>query len=220
MMRWSLSLACLALACTLRGDGEEGSATRELAVFTGIEVFDGFTATVTVDPATPVVDGKVEVRVTGDSNALERLFTVLHAVATLSAGVDPNHITELSLTPGLSTTVPALRSGYVADTSTLEVFGASGELTLSVHEAGSLMVHDGELLSVTATVVDDGLLTLAGSGPLLELVVEGAAAVEAGAFAAAKVVVHARGTGSVRVCATEAITILGAGAELVEFDCG
>lgn len=219
-MRRILPLACLAFACTLRGDGEEGEEDRALAVFTGIEVFDGFTATVTVDPATPIVDGEVRVQVRGDSNALGRLFTVLHEVATLSVGVDPNHITELSLTPAVATTVPALRSGYVADTSTLEVFGANGALTLSVHEAASLMVHDGEDLSVTATVVDDGLLTLAGSGPLLELVVEGAAAVDAGGFAAATVVVRARGTGSVRVCATEAITILGAGAERVELACG
>lgn len=219
-MRRVLPLACLALACTLHGDGEEGTEDRSLAVFTGIEVFDGFTATVTVDPATPIVDGAVTVSVRGDSNALGRLFTVLHAVAVLSVGVDPNHITELSLTPGVSATVPALRSGYVADTSTLAVFGASGELTLSVHEAASLMVHEAEDLSVTATVVDDGLLTLAGSGPRLELVVEGAAAVDAGAFAAATVVVRARGTGSVRVCATEAITILGSGAKLVDFDCG
>lgn len=219
-MRRVLPLACLGFACTLRGDGELDDVTRRLPVFDGIEVFDGFTASVTVDPAAPLdEDGRLDVVVSGDSNALDRLLTALHGPATLSAAVDPNQMTELSLTPGLTTTIPALRSGYVTDDSTLEVFGASGALSLSVHESASLMVQGGAGLSVTATVVDDGRLTLAGSGPVLGLVVEGGAAVDAGAFAAAKVVVRTSGTGPVRVCATEAITILGSGARFVELDC-
>ena len=218
-MRRGLPLVCLGLACTLRGDGEFAEVVRELPVFMGIEVFDGFTATVTVDPAAPVVEGVVEVSVGGDGNALGRLFTVLHGDATLSAGVDPNELSALSLGPTLTATVPALRSGYVEDTSTLVIDGARGELALVVHDAGSAMVRAGEVLRVTATVIDDGLLTLAGGGPALELVVEGAATVDAGAFAAAAVTVRARGTGAVRVCATETIEIFGSGAGQVELGC-
>jgi len=217
-MRRGLPLVCLGLACTLRGDGEFAEVVRELPVFMGIEVFDGFTATVTVDP-TRDPDAPVDVTVGGDRNALGRLFTVVHEPGLLSAGVDPNQLTELSLGPTLTAMVPALRSGYVEDTSTLEVFGARGELALVVHDAGSAMVHAGEALGVTATVIDDGLLTLAGGGPALELVVEGAATVDAGAFAAAAVTVRARGTGTVRVCATETIMIFGSGAGQVELGC-
>lgn len=214
-MRRLLPLVCLGLACTLRGDGEFVEEARELPVFTGIEVFDGFTATVTVDPA---VDAATVV-VGGDGNALERLFTVMHAEATLSVAVDPNELSELSLTPTLTATVPALRSGFVEDSSSLEIRGPSGALGLVVREAGSVMVHAGAALSVSATVSDDGELTLAGSGPALELVVEGDATVEAGAFAAAAVTVRARGTGEIRVCATETIRIFGGGAGQVELGC-
>ncbi len=218
-MRRVLFLACLALACTLHGDGEFADEDRELPVFTGIEVFDGFGASVTVDP-TLVGQTTVNVTVGGDSNALSRLFTVLHKEGLMSAGVDPNELTELKLAPTLTARVPALRSAYVEDTSTLEIFGARGELTLVVHESGSLMLHDAEALAATATVIDGGLLTLAGSGPALELVVEGAATVDAGAFAATTVTVRARGTGAIRVCATESIKVYGSGAASVVLDCG
>lgn len=218
-MRRAALFACLGVACTLHGDGELASKPRELPLFTGIEVFDGFTATVTVDP-TRDPDAPVDVIVGGDRNALGRLFTVVHEPGLLSAGVDPNQLTELSLGPTLTTVVPALRSGYVEDTSTLEVFGARGELALVVHESGSVMVHDGEALAVTATVIDDGVLTLAGSGPSLALVVEGAATVDAGALQVADVVVRARGTGSIRVCATATFKVYGSGADQVVLDCG
>ncbi len=219
VLRPVVTLACLGLACTLHGDGEQGSETRELPAFTAIEVFDGFAATVTVDPALPA-GAPVELTVAGDSNALGRLFTVLHGEATLSAAIDPNQLTELSLGPTMTATVPALTRGFAEDTSTLEIFGARGDLTLEVHESASVMLHDGEGLRVTALAIDDGLLTLAGAGPSLELVVEGAATVDAGAFAAATVMVRARGTGAIRVCATEAITVYGSGSGQVALDCG
>jgi len=219
VLRPVVMLACLGLACTLRGDGEQGSETRELPAFTAIEVFDGFAATVTVDPALPV-GAPVELTVAGDSNALGRLFTVLHGDATLSAAVDPNHLTELSLGPTLTASVPALASGFAEDTSTLEIFGARGELALEVHESASVMLQGGEGLRVTARAIDDGLLTLAGAGPSLDLVVEGAAMVDAGAFTAVTVTVRARGTGAIRVCATEAIEIYGSGSGQVALDCG
>lgn len=217
-MRRVVFLACVGLACTLHGDGEFADEVRELPIFTGIEVFDGFGATVTVDP-TLVGQTTVDVTVGGDSNALARLFTVLHREGLMSVGVDPNELTELNLAPTLMTRVPALRSAYVEDTSTLEIHGASGDLALVVHESGAVMLHDAEALRVTATVTEDGLLTVAGSGPALELVVEGAATVDAGAFAGAVVTVRARGTGAIRVCATESLTIYGSGASVV-LDCG
>ena len=52
------------------------------------------------------------------------------------------------------------------------------------------------------------------------LVVEGAATVDAGALQVADVVVRARGTGSIRVCATATFKVYGSGADQVVLDCG
>lgn len=212
-------LAALLLACTLRGDGERVADTRELPPFAEIEVFDLFAVTVTVDPDLPA-DEPVEVTVTGDGNALGRLFTLVHGEQILSVGVDPNELTTLSMTPEVEASVPALTRAYAADATTLEVVAPRGELTVTVLESAELAVSDAEQLTLHATVQGDAALLVAGAGPLLELVVEDGATVDARRFYAEKVVVRARGDGEVAVCATAEFTVLGAGASRVTLACG
>jgi hypothetical protein len=217
-VRWSFGLLGLALGCTLRGDGERGSVTRELPVFAAIELFDGFDATVTVDPSLPA-DAKVALEVSGDDNALHRLFTVVHSGSTLSVAVDPNHLTELDLTPAIEARVPALTRAHAEDTTGLEIFGAMGELRVAARESATVTLHGAAPLTLHAEASGQASLIVAGEGPLLELVVDGAATVDARDFTASRVTVHARGDGPITVCATAEIKIVGAGAEQVELEC-
>lgn len=216
-MRRFAVLACLGLACTLRGDGERVVEVRELPVFSVIEVFDGFVTTVFVDPALSAEE-PLALSVSADGNAMRRVFTELHGEGTLSVAVDPNHLTRLSLTPEIEVTVPALRRAYVADTTVLEVIGARGELSLEALGSATLDVA-GTGVTLTATAREDATLILAGDGPALTLEVYDAATVDARGFHAAEVVVYARGVGEVRVCASERLTIRGIGAEFVTRAC-
>ncbi len=218
-MRWSVGLLGLTLGCTLRGDGELGSVTRELPVFAAIELFDDFDAIVTVDPGLPAA-ASVAVEVSGDDNALHRLFTVVHGGATLSVAIDPNHLTELDLTPAIAASVPALTRAYAEDTTGLEIFGVRGELDVVARESATITLHGAAPLTLRAAASGRASLIVAGEGPLLELVVDGAATVDASDFTARRVTVHARGDGAVRVCAAEEIKIVGAGAEQVALACG
>ncbi len=218
-MRRLVFLACLGLACTLRGDGERMLEERELPAVTVVEVFDNFVTTVVVDPAL-FVDDPVELTVSADGNALRRIFTVLHGEATLSISVDPNHMTRLSLTPAVDLTVPALRRGYATDTTVLEVVGAQGELSLEARESANLSLTGAQGVTLTAAAHERATLVLAGDGPSLTLETRDAATVDAHEFRAAEVIVYAHGEGDIRVCATERITIRGAGAEFVTLDCG
>ena len=102
-MRRVALLPGLALACTLKGDGEPGLMTREVAVFDAVEVFDNFTVTLAVD-TTMAAPEAIELKFSGDSNALGRLFAAVHEADTLSVGVDPNTLTELDLAPTMSAT--------------------------------------------------------------------------------------------------------------------
>ena len=218
-MRSLLLLAAGFAACTLRGDGERVEQTRELPPFTAVEVFNNFAVTLTIDRFVPD-DEPIDVTVSGDGNALARLFTLVHGEGALSVGVDPNTLTELTMTPELVASVPALRSAYAADAATLEIVEPEGELTLTALEHAAVTLSDGEDLSLTATVQGAAELVIDGAGPLLELVVEDDATVDARWFLADKVVVRARGAGKIRVCATTEITILGPGAPQVALGCG
>jgi hypothetical protein len=216
-MRRLAVLACLGLACTLRGDGERVVEVRELASFSVIELFDGFVTTVVVDPTLDAKD-PVALSVSADGNAMRRIFTELHGEGTLSVAVDPNNLTRLSLTPEIEVTVPALRRAYAADTTVLEVLGAQGELSLEALGSATVDVA-GAGVMLTATAREDATLILTGDGPTLILEVYDAATVDARSFHAGEVVVYARGVGEVRVCASERLTIRGVGAGLVTRAC-
>jgi hypothetical protein len=213
-----LALAC-ALACTLTGNGVPGVETRALPVFDAVEVFDGFAVTLAVD-ATMAAAESIAVEVSGDANALGRLFAAVHAVDTLSVGVDPNHLTELERVPGASARVPALRRVYAEDGSVVEVSGARGALEIELREAATATVQGDGALAVEAVAAGDAVLELGGQGPSLNLVVSGRATVDASAFAAEAVRVEHDGTGEVVVCATTTIVIRGTGAALVRLRCG
>lgn len=218
-VRRLVPLACLAVACTLRGDGVRADETRELPVFTTLEVFDGFAATITVDPSSPA-QGPVAVTVSGDANALQRLFTVWHGEGALSVAIDPNRLTSLSLSPTLEATVPGLGRAYAADTTVLEILGAAGELSLEVREWATLAVTGASAASVTAEAHENATLILAGEGPTLTLTVEDAATVDARDFRAIRVTVEAHGTGQIEVCAVGLLTVRGPGASRVLRVCG
>ncbi len=217
-MRRVALLPGLALACTLTGDGEPGLETRVLPVFDAVEVFDDFVVTLEVDAAMAAAESVV-VEFSGDANALGRLFAAVHAVDTLSLGVDPNHLTELMLVPGASARVPALRRVYAEDASALTVSGAREALEIELHEQATLTVQGGAAVAVAAIASDDAALTLTGEGPSLTLVVSGRARVDAGSFAAETVRVEHDGTGEVVVCATSTIVIRGSGAAQVRLSC-
>jgi len=207
-----------ALACTLKGDGEPGLMTREVAVFDAVEVFDNFTVTLAVD-TTMAAPQAIELKFSGDSNALGRLFAAVHEVDTLSVGVDPNTLTELDLGPTMSARVPALRRVYAEDAAVLEVSGARERLEVELHEAATLTVQGEEAVAVDVLADDDAGLTLRGEGPSLNIVSSGNATIDASGFAAEAVRVEHSGTGEVLVCATATIVKFGPGAKYVRLGC-
>ncbi len=217
-MRGVLLLAALGLACTLHGDGRPVTIKRKLPGFTTVEVFDNFTTQLTIDPALSE-DAAIWVSLTGEANALRRLFTLVHGEGTLSVAVDPNKLTELNVTPELRARVPALQRAYAEDEAVLEISGAGGELSLAARESATVTLDAAAGLTLTASVLDEAHLIVVGEGPALTLNVEGGATVDAGSFSAAKVTVIARGDGEVRVCATAAITIRGPGSPQVVLAC-
>lgn len=217
-MRRAALTPCLALACTLTGDGVPGSVTRSLPVFDAVEVFDGFTVALTVEPA--LAAESIALELSGDANALGRLFAAVHGDATLSLGVDPNHLTELRLVPGAAARVPALRRVFAADTSAVAVTGAREALEIELHESATLTLTDAEAVALEVLADGEAALSLAGHGPTLRVVAGGTATIDARGFAAAAVRVEHAGTGEVLVCATETIVIRGSGAARVRLDCG
>lgn len=205
-------------ACTLRGDGEPAEETRVVAYFDAVEVFDQFEATLRVDPSLPRGD-TIALRVRGDANAFERLLTGVHAVDTLSAGVDPNELQRLSLPPELDATVPALTRVYVDDDARAVVTGAEGEVSLAASARGVLVVEGARAAALTVVAAEAAEVVLAGEGPTLTLTTGGSARVDARGFAAAAVTVDAQGSGEVVVCSAAAPEISGPGAERVTRAC-
>lgn len=206
-------------ACTLHGDGLQVSVNRQLPGFAAVEVFDDFVARVTVDPALPVAD-EIAVTVLGEANVLRRLLTLVHGEGVLSVGVDPNQLTELTIPPEMHVQVPTLARGYATDTTTLEISGAHGELTLEAHESATVMLDAAHDLTLGVDATGEAQLTLVGDGPELTLTAADAASVDASGFAAARVAVIANGTGEIRVCATKRVTVRGPGWRQVTIACG
>ncbi len=205
------------LACTLTGDGEAGTETRSLPAFDAVEVFDDFAVVLAVDGTLAAAD-PIVIELGGDANALDRLFAVVHAVDTLSLGVDVHDLTRLSQAPTMSARVPALRRIYAEDNSTLQISGAREALAIELHEAASSTVQ-GDALAVEVVADEDAALVLAGEGPSLNIVVSGGATIDAGGFTARAVRVEHHGTGEVVVCATEMLVVVGPGGAKVRLDC-
>lgn len=211
-------LPTLALACTLRGDGGLLEEERIVAYFDVVEVFDDFAVTLRVD-AGAVAGETQRIAVRGDANAMDRLFTQVHAEATLSVNVDPNHLTSLTATPELSARLPALTRVYATDASVLEISGAGEALALELHGDAALTLEGAEAVALDVVAADAAALTLAGAGPTLTLTTSGAATVDAREFTAASVTVDAQGDGEVLVCSTGPAQIDGPGAKFVVQGC-
>ncbi|MBA3549014.1 MAG: DUF2807 domain-containing protein [Nannocystis sp.] len=206
------------LGCTLTGDGQPGTETRSLPAFDAVEVFDDFAVTLEVDGRL-AARGPIAAEFGGDANALDRLFAEVHAVDTLSLGVDIHDLTRLSLVPTMSARVPALRRIFAEDRSTLQVSGARGTLAIELHREASSTVQGGGPLAVEVVADEDAGLVLTGEGPSLTIVVSGRATIDAGTFVAEAVRVQHHGSGEVVVCATKTLVIRGSGAAKVRLDC-
>ncbi|MBL9105693.1 MAG: DUF2807 domain-containing protein [Myxococcales bacterium] len=207
----------LLAACTLRGDGERASEERVVDYFDTVEVFDSFVAELVVDPSL-LVDTDLTITVAGDGNALGRLFTGVHEVATLSVGVDPNHLTKLELTPELVAPLPVLKKLHAADAAAVTVEGASGALLLSLEQDATATVTGVTAGVVTVAAAGASALELAGEGPSLEISASGSAGVDARRFRAAAVTIDAQGTGKIVVCGAD-VAVAGPGEGAVEKRC-
>lgn len=204
-------LGCVALACTLNGDGRRVSKSRFIMeYFDAIEVFDSFETDVVVDPTLQVGIG-MAVKVSGEGNALDRLFVGVHAEQTLSAGVDPNHLTSLTLTPTLGVRIPVLVKLYADDTTVTTVTGGTGEIRFEAHDRAVVHLAGADAAALTVEADDDAAVTLAGAGPSLKISAAGTASVDAQAFRADSVTVDAQGSGTVVVCSVAEPVVTGDG---------
>jgi len=206
-----LLLGCVALACTLDGDGRRISKSRFIMqYFDAIEVFDSFETDVVVDPTLQVGIG-MAVKVSGEGNALDRLFVGVHGEQTLSAGVDPNHLTSLTLAPTLGVRIPVLVKLYADDTTITTVTGGTGEILIEAHDRAVVSLAGADAASLTVEASDDAAVSLAGAGPALKISATGAASVDAQAFLADSVTVDAQGSGTVVVCSAAEPVVTGDG---------
>jgi hypothetical protein len=205
-------LGCVALACTLEGDGRRISKSRFIMeYFDAIEVFDSFETDVVVDDTLQVGIGTA-VKVSGEGNVLDRLFIGVHAEQTLSAGVDPNNLTSLTLAPTLGVRIPVLVKLYADDRTITTVTGGTGEILVEAHDRAVVSMGGAEAASLTVEVSDDAAVTLAGAGPALKISTTGAASVDAQGFRADGVTVDAQGSGTVVVCSVADPVVIGDGA--------
>ena len=199
-VRRTIATLALLASCELKADGVPREVVREVPPFDAIEVFDDFEVAVTVRPELdPEAD--VTLRVTGEANAIGRLFTEVHGEGVLSIAVNPNLRTELTLKPTVTLEVPALRSVFATDRTVVRVAGASEALAIEA-ELESI-VEATELVAVAADVVarDASYVALAGAGPEVRISVSDMANVDASALTAEAAHVTVEGeSATVKVC--------------------
>lgn len=207
MPRALLPILALA-ACTLHGDGERGEIEREVPWFDALEVFGDFEIDVQIRPELGDSD-VIVVRLTGDANALDRLFTVVHGEGTLTIAVDPSLLTELTLTPTATLEVPALTSVFAADRARVRLTGSGDALSVEATEEAAISARDLAGCTVTAAASTRGNVTLAGDGPFADLDAEGQALIDASAFRAEASSVHVDGDATVKLCSLTAPELSG-----------
>ncbi|MBZ5709725.1 GIN domain-containing protein [Nannocystis pusilla] len=203
-MRRTIATLALLAGCELNGDGVPAEVVREVPPLHAIEVFDDFEVAVTVRPELdPEAD--VTLRVTGEANALDRLFTEVHGEGVLSIAVNPNLLTELKLKPTVTLEVPALRSVFASDRTVVRVIGASEALAIEAELKST--VEATELTAIAAEVVarDLGRVKLAGAGPEVRISVHDMAEVDASRLVAEAAHVNVEGaSATVTVCTSAA----------------
>ena len=214
-VRRTIATLALLAGCELKGDGTPAEAERTVPPLAQIEVFDDFEVTVTVRPELdPEAD--VTLRVTGDANALGRLFTEVHGDGVLSIAADPNLRQELALNPTVTLEVPALVGVFASDRAVVRVLGASGALAIEAELAS--LVEASELTEIAAAVVarDASRVTLAGAGPEVTITASDMAHVGASRLTAERASVTVDGeSASVTVCTSGAApTIEGEAAQV------
>ncbi|MDC0722075.1 GIN domain-containing protein [Nannocystis bainbridge] len=218
-MRRTIATLALLAGCELKGDGTPAEAERTVPPLAQIEVFDDFEVTVTVRPELdPEAD--VTLRVTGDANALGRLFTEVHGDGVLSIAADPNLRQELTLKPTVTLEVPALVGVFASDRAVVRVLGASGALAIEAELAS--LVEASELTEIAATVVarDASRVTLAGAGPEVTIAASDMAHVGASRLTAEHASVTVDGeSASVTVCTSGAAPTIEGEAALVTVAC-
>lgn len=200
VVRRTIATLALLASCELKGDGVPAEVVREVPPLHAIEVFDDFEVEVKVRPELdPEAD--VTLRVTGEANALGRLFTEVHGDGLLSIAVNPNLRTELTSKPTVTLEVPALRSVFATDRAVVRVIGASEALAIEA-ELASVVEATG-LTEVVADVVarDASSVTLAGAGPEVRIFASDMAHVDASALTAERAHVTVEGeSATVAVC--------------------
>ncbi|MCY1067021.1 DUF2807 domain-containing protein [Nannocystis sp. RBIL2] len=218
-MRRTIATLALLAGCELKGDGVPQETVRTVPPFWQIEVFDDFEVTVTVRPELdPEAD--VTLRVTGDANALSRLFTEVHGDGLLSIAANPNLLQELKVIPTVTLEVPALSGVFATDRAVVRVHGASEALAIEAELTS--VVEASELTQVVANVVarDASNVMLAGTGPELAVAAADMAYVEASRLTAERVIVTIdEGAPSVTVCTSGAPPEIVGEAERVTVAC-
>ncbi|WAS93256.1 GIN domain-containing protein [Nannocystis punicea] len=218
-MRRTIAMFALLASCELKGDGVPAEAVRMVPPFTQIEVFDDFEVTVAVRPELdPEAD--VTLRVTGDANALGRLFTEVHGEGVLSIAVNPNLLQELKVIPTVTLEVPALVGVFATDRAVVRVSGASEALAIEAEL--SSVVEATELTAITADVVarDASYVTLAGAGPEVAIAVADMASVDASGLTVERAEVTIDGdSANVKVCTSGEPPAIVGEAERVTIEC-
>lgn len=205
-------------SCTLEGDGKAVEVSREVPRFTAIEVFDDFEVEARVVPG--AATETVTLRVTAEGNAMDRVFTEVHGEGVLSMAVNPNLLTELTLPPQVTMTVPALQGVFASDGAKVRVEGAQGALTIESEAGGAIEMVALREAEVTVIARGTSQVSLAGAGLKVVIAASEGAQVDASGLAAEAVEVTVEdATATVTVCSTGAAPAVMGEAERVTVEC-
>lgn len=212
--RLAVLLLLLLAGCVLHGDGARVEIERRVPRFHAIEAFGAFEVHVVVDPELGA-SKTLPLRVSGDRNALDRLFTEVHGEGVLSIAVDPNLRTELELVPVVTLEVPALTRVHAREAAQVSIVGARGELEIETWAESAVRATELSEISAVVRARAQSEVTLAGAGPSLVVEVGEVAVVQAERLAADAVQVRVSDEGAAAVCSVgEAPEISGAAGQV------
>ncbi|HEY8378706.1 MAG TPA: DUF2807 domain-containing protein [Nannocystis sp.] len=217
-MRRAIAGLWVLTSCALQGDGKAVEVSREVPQFSAIEVFDEFAVEVRVEPG--IAAETVTLRVKAEGNVMDRVFTEVHGEGVLSIAVNPNLLTELTLPPEVTMTVPALEGVFVSDRAKVRVEGAQGALTVESEAEGVIEAVALREAEVTVSARGRSQVMLAGTGPKVVITARENAHVDASRLAAEVVEVTVEGaTATVTVCSTGAAPQIAGDATRVTVAC-
>lgn len=208
LVLWAAVVGCgIPLGPAIQGSGIAQTESRQVGVFTEIEVGNAIELDVTIGPEPDLV-------VTADDNVLPFVKT---EVSGERLRVYLNASANTNVTIKVSSTVPELRTLSADGAARTTVTGAEGERFELELSGASRCEFTGEVELMEVNISGASHASLVGAAKELILDGSGASHLKAAEFKADKVLAEVNGASTVDVYASEAIKAEATGASTVRF---